>query len=89
MIEELSQVVLLVDIPAHQLRVGDVGDVGDVGAVVDVHPGTSATGNVVGYSVEFVTMSGETMAVPELDETQIRPVHSTDIAHVRELASAS
>ena len=86
MIEELSQVVLLVDIAEHQLRVGDVGAVVDV---VDVHPGTSATGNVVGYSVEFVTMSGETMAVPELDETQIRPVHSTDIAHVRELASAS
>ncbi|HEX5547362.1 MAG TPA: DUF4926 domain-containing protein [Ktedonobacterales bacterium] len=83
MIEELSQVVLLVDSLEHQLRVGDVG------IVVDVHPGTPASGNVAGYSVEFVTMSGDTMAVLELDETQIRPVRSTDIAHVRELASAS
>jgi hypothetical protein len=83
MIEELSQVVLLVDIPEHQLRVGDVG------VVVDVHSGTPATGNAAGDSVEVVTMSGETMAVLELDETQIRPGRSTDITHVRELASAS
>ena len=82
MIEALSQVVLLVDTPEHQLRAGDVG------TIVDVHPGTQGTDDLAGYSVEFVTMSGETMAVLELEETQIRPVRSTDIAHVRELASA-
>jgi hypothetical protein len=82
MIEELSQVVLLVDLPAYQLRTGDVG------TVVDVHPGDSADAEV-GYSVEFVTMSGDTLAVLELEAADIRPVRSTDIAHVRELASAS
>jgi hypothetical protein len=85
MLDELSQVVLLVDIPEHQLRAGDVG------IVVDVHPGSaeSTATTDAGYSVEFVTMSGETMAVLELEAADIRPVRSTDIAHVRELASAS
>lgn len=79
MIEELSPVVLLVDIPEHDLRAGDVG------TVVDVHtqgqPGA-------GYSVEFLTMNGDTIAVLELEADQIRPTRSTDIIHVRELASA-
>lgn len=79
MIEELSPVVLLVDVPEYDLRAGDVG------TVVDVHtkglPG-------VGYSVEFLTMSGETIAVVELEAEQIRATRSTDIIHVRELASA-
>ena len=79
MIEEHAAVVLLVDVPEHGLRAGDVG------TVVDVHtkglPGA-------GYSVEFLTMSGDTIAVLELEEAQIRPTRSTDIAHVREVASA-
>ncbi len=78
MIEELDRIVLLVDIPEHDLRAGDVG------TVVDVHtkgpPGT-------GYSVEFLTMGGDTIAVLELEEPQIRPTRSTDIIHVREIAS--
>lgn len=81
MIEELSQVVLLKDVPEHGLWAGDVG------TVVDVHYGHGgATGE--GYSVEFLTMSGDTIAVLELEAAQIRPIRSTDIAHVRELASA-
>jgi hypothetical protein len=79
MIEEFSSVVLLVDIPGHRLQAGDVG------TVVDVHmqgiPG-------IGYSVEFLTMSGDTIAVVELEAAQIRATRSTDIVHVRELASA-
>jgi hypothetical protein len=79
MIEELSPVVLLVDIPGHDLRAGDVG------TVVDVHtqglPG-------VGFSVEFLTMGGATIAVLELEAAQIRATRSTDIIHVRELANA-
>lgn len=79
MIEELSPVVLLVDIPEHALRAGDVG------TVVDVHtkglPG-------VGCSVEFLTMNGATIAVLELEASQIRATRDTDIIHVRELANA-
>jgi Domain of unknown function (DUF4926) len=82
MIEELSQVVLLANIPEHGLEVGDVG------TVVDVHKGTTQTDNA-GYSVEFMTMDGDTVAVLELEAAQIRPTRATDISHVRELASAS
>lgn len=79
MIDELSTVVLLVDVPEHGLQAGDVG------TVVDVHtPGVPG----IGYSVEFLTMSGDTIAVLELEEAQIRPTCSTDIIHVRDLASA-
>jgi hypothetical protein len=79
MIEELATVVLLIDIPEHDLRAGDVG------TVVDVHT-QGAPG--AGYTVEFLTMSGDTIAVLELEEPQIRPTRATDIIHVRELASA-
>lgn len=79
MIEEHAAVVLLVDIPEHDLQAGDVG------TVVDIHtqgaPGT-------GYSMEFLMMSGDTIAVLELEETQIRPTRPTDMIHVREVASA-
>lgn len=79
MIEELSAVVLLVDIPEYGLQAGDVG------TVVDVHA-QGAPG--AGYSVEFLTMSGDTIAVLELEAGQIRPTRSTDMVHVREVASA-
>ena len=79
MIEELAPIVLLVDIPEHDLRAGDVG------TVVDVHT-KGAPG--VGYNVEFLTMNGETIAVLELEANQIRPTRSTGIIHVRELAGA-
>ena len=78
MIEELSPVVSLIDVPEYDLRAGDVG------TVVDVHT-KGAPG--VGYSVEFLTMCGDTIAVLELEATQIRPTRATDVAHVRELAS--
>ena len=74
--------LLLVDIPEHQLRIGDGG------TVVDVHSATSAAPDI-GYSVEFATMSGDTTAVLDLEAGDIRAVRSTDIAHVREAASAS
>lgn len=77
MIEELSPVVLLVDVPEHGLQAGDVG------TVVDVHT-TGAPG--VGYSVEFLTMSGGTIAVLELEAAQVRPTRATEVAHAREFA---
>lgn len=79
MIEALSPVVLLVDVPEHGLRAGDVG------TVVDIHA-HGAPG--VGYSVEFATLSGETIAVLELEGPQVRPTRPTDVAHARELAGA-
>lgn len=79
MIEEFSQVVLLADIPEYGLQAGDVG------TVVDIHT-KGAPG--IGYSVEFLTMGGDTIAVVELEETQVRATRATDMVHVREVVSA-
>lgn len=75
MIEELSTVVLTTDIPQHDLRAGDLG------TVVMVHQDGK------GYTVEFTTLSGETIAIATLSAHQVRPTRPNDIAHVRELAA--
>ena len=75
MIEELSAVVLTTDLPQHGLRAGDLG------TVVLAH----AEGR--GYTVEFTTLSGETLAVVTLTTEQVRPTRSNDMAHVREIAA--
>lgn len=77
MIEELSTVVLTVDLPEHDLRAGDLG------TVVLAHQGGR------GYTVEFTTLSGETIAVVTLSADQVRPTRPNDIAHARELTSAA
>lgn len=77
MIDELAPAVLMADMPEHGLRAGDVG------TVVMVHEGGR------GYTVEFVTLGGETLAVVTLDAGQVRPVRATEIAHAREVAAAS
>lgn len=77
MIDELSTVVLTTDLPQHKLCAGDLG------ALVMIHQGGK------GYTVEFTTLSGETIAVTTLAAEQVRPTRSNDIAHVRELAATS
>ena len=74
MIEELSTVVLTMDLPQHNLCAGDLG------TVVLTHAGGK------GYTVEFTTLSGETLAVVTLTTEQVRPTRPNDIAHVREIA---
>lgn len=76
MIEELTSVVLTRDLPERSLRAGDLG------TVVLVHQ------EGAGYTVEFMTLGGETVAVVTLDADQVRAVRSNEIAHVRELAEA-
>ncbi len=63
------------NLPQHDLRAGDLD------TVVLVHQG----GN--GYTVEFITLSGKTIAVAMLSADQVRPTRANDIAHVRELAT--
>lgn len=75
MIGELSTVVLTANLPQYDLRAGDLG------TVVMVHQGGK------GYTVEFMTLSGETIAVATLSADQVRPRGANDIAHVRELAT--
>jgi hypothetical protein len=71
MIRELDQVVLTVDLPEYGLKSGDLG------TVVLVHQGGE------GYEVEFVTLSGQTIAVVTVFASQIRPIGTREIAHVR------
>jgi hypothetical protein len=76
MIEELASVVLATDMPERGLQAGDIG------TVVMVHQGGQ------GYTVEFMTLSGDTIAVVTLSANQVRPIRPNEIAHVREVAAA-
>ncbi len=76
MMEELDRVVLTVDLPEHGLRRGDVG------TVVLVHRGGE------GYEVEFVTLTGDTLAVVSVYAEQVRPVGDGEIAHAGAVGAA-
>ncbi len=76
MIEELASVVLTTDMPERGLQAGDIG------TVVMVHQEGQ------GYTVEFMTLSGDTVAVVTLPADQVRPIRANEIAHVRELLAA-
>ncbi|MBL8161274.1 MAG: DUF4926 domain-containing protein [Anaerolineae bacterium] len=76
MIEELDMVALTVDLPEYNLRTHDVG------AVVLVH------GDHDGYEVEFVTITGETVAIVSVFPTQIRRIEANEIAQARKYQPA-
>ena len=66
-IKENDLVALLVDLPEHRLRRGDVGTIIEVFTNNDHHP--------AGYIVEFVTESGDVYTHADItDPTQIMPV---------------
>ena len=74
MIHELDTVVLTCNLPALDLKRGDVG------TVVLVHKGR------VAFEVEFFTLRGETVSVVSLAADRIRHVARREIAHVRAMA---
>jgi Domain of unknown function (DUF4926) len=76
MINEHDTIVLTKDVPDEGLTAGDVG------TVVHVHNGGE------GYEAEFMTLTGQTIAVASLLAEQVRPVGNQDLAHVRELQPA-
>ena len=76
MIEELDRVALQEDIPAHGLEAGDVG------TVVMVHQGG------LGYTVEFLTLTGKTVAIETLQANQVRAIRHNEVTHARQLAPA-
>ncbi len=76
MIREHDVVVLTQDMPEKGLRSGDVG------TVIHKHPSDA------GYEVEFMTLSGQTIAVVTVMADQLRAVTRRDIVHVREMAVA-
>ncbi len=63
MIKEHDCIVLTQNLPDEGLRAGDVG------TVVNVHEGGAA------YQVEFVTLTGQTVAVATVQASQLRPVN--------------
>ncbi len=75
MIQEHDCIVLTQDISNDGLQAGDVG------TVVHIH------GDHAAYEVEFITLTGQTIAVTTVLPTQLRPVSSRDVSHVRELAA--
>jgi hypothetical protein len=77
MIDELATVVLTCDLPEHGLRAGDIG------TVVLVHQ------HGAGYTVEFMTLGGDTVAVVTVPSEAVQLVHPNEIAHVRALAASA
>ena len=75
MIAEYDIVVLTHDLDAAGLLAGDTG------TVVLVHADGAA------FEVEFMTGSGETLAVETLDRAAVRPLRQREILHVRALAA--
>lgn len=77
MLAEHDLVALRTDLPEHRLQMGDTG------TIVAVQPASRT------YTVEFMTLGGDTLALPTLSEAQVRAVASDEIAQVRRLASAA
>lgn len=73
MINELDQVELLEDIPDDGLKAGDVG------TVMLVHQDGK------GFTLEFLTWDGETVAVVTVDAAKIRGIKSKEIPRTRKL----
>jgi hypothetical protein len=65
-------VVLARDLPARDLREGDLG------AIVQIYEPD-------GIEVEFVTAMGQTTALVTLDAADVRPIVDTDVVSVRSL----
>ena len=75
-IKEHDCVVLTKNLPEEGLMAGDIG------TVVHIHKGGE------GYEVEFMTLTGEAVAIVTLLADQVRPLSRRDLAHTRELQAA-
>jgi hypothetical protein len=70
-IEEFDLVVLTTNLPDEGLKIGDVG------TVVDIHR------NGEGFTIEFMTLDGQTVAVVTLDAVKVRPIMKGEMSHSR------
>lgn len=77
MLTEHDLIALKVDQPSANLYAGDTG------TIVSVHAATHA------YTVEFMTIGGETFALLTLPEAIVRPVAEDEIAQARLPAMAA
>ena len=76
-----DRVTLTVDVPQHNLQVGDVA------TVVENHVGTQ--GQEEGYTVDVFNAVGESVAVVTLKESEIDSLYAKGILHVRPLAASA
>jgi hypothetical protein len=74
-IQEFDMVVLMHGLPEHGLQAGDIG------AVVHCYRDGK------GLEVEFVTGSGETVAVATLERSDVRLMKQGEILHARAIAA--
>lgn len=74
MIDELDRVVLTRAVPEHRLEAGDVG------TVVAVHDDGR------GYTVEFMSLDGTSVAIVTHRAEYFRPVGPGELAHARKVA---
>ena len=71
---EFDLVVLAEDVPNKQLKAGDIG------TILTVYSEGKA------YEVEFVTLTGECVAIETLLPHQIRSVRTSEVMAVRDMA---
>ena len=74
--KELERIALTEDLPEHGLKIGDIGMI--------LHIYTDHKG----YEVEFVTLSGELIALVSVYPAQIRPLEQDEIASARRVKTA-
>ena len=79
--ELFTRVALKTDLPEHKLRSGDVA------TIVEYHPGRP--GQEPGYTLEVFSAVGETVAVVTVRQSQIEPLKSNEVLHVRPLVAAA
>ena len=79
--ELFTRVALKTDLPEHKLRSGDVA------TIVEYHPGRP--GQESGYTLEVFSAVGETVAVITVRQSQIEPLKSNEVLHVRPLVAAA
>ena len=75
MLKEHDTVALTRDLPGQGLAAGDIG------AIVHVYPDGLA------FEVEFISLTGKTIAVETLPVEAVRAVGDLEIAHVRQVAA--
>ena len=74
-ISELDLVVLTGDVPDEGVQAGDVG------VVLMTHPGHDDV--LPGYTIEVMTILGDTVAVFSVPADMVRPVSELDVRHTR------
>jgi hypothetical protein len=75
-IELFSKVALKIDLVDYHLQKGDVA------VIIEKHPEVNG---ITGVTLEVFNALGETIAVPTILESQIEPLNSNEILHVRPL----